>query len=122
MLRQQIKKPVVSVSASVSVNSGESITVTASATDADNDPLSFSWNVDSALVVSGQNSASLVITAPTVTADTQYVATVAVSDGKATVNRDVVVNVIAPTSGGETQHRVLMLSLISALKRAHQQV
>jgi chitinase len=36
-----------------------------------------------------------------VTADTQYVATVAVSDGKATVNRDVVVNVIAPTSGGE---------------------
>ena len=95
------KKPVVSVSSSVSVNSGESITVTASATDADNDPLSFSWNADSALVVSGQNSASLVITAPTVTADTQYVATVAVSDGQATVNRDVVVNVIAPTSGGE---------------------
>ncbi len=95
------KKPVVSASSSVSINSGESITVTASATDADNDPLSFSWNADSALVVSGQNSASLVITAPTVTADTQYVATVAVSDGQATVNRDVVVNVIAPTSGGE---------------------
>ena len=93
------KKPVVSVSSSVSVNSGESITVTASATDADNDSLSFSWSADSALVVSGQNTSSLVITAPTVTADTQYVATVAVSDGQATVNRDVV-NVIAPTSGG----------------------
>ena len=94
------KKPVLSVSSTVSVNAGESVTVAASATDADNDPLSFSWAADSALAVSGQNSASLVITAPAVTVDTQYVVTVSVSDGEATVSRDVTVNVIAPTTGG----------------------
>jgi len=90
---------VLSVSSTVSVNAGESVSVSASATDADNDPLSFSWTADSALTVSGENSNTLVITAPSVTADTQYTVAVSVSDGEASVSRNVTVNVIAPTTG-----------------------
>ena len=93
------RAPVLSVSSTVSVNAGESVSVTASATDADNDPLSFSWAADSALTVSGENSNTLVITAPSVTADKQYTVAVSVSDGEASVSRNVTVNVVAPTTG-----------------------
>ena len=83
------KAPVVSVSGSVTVNAGETVSISASATDADNDPLSFSWTADNALTVSGANTNTLAITAPSVTVDTRYIATVTVTDGKASVSRNV---------------------------------
>ncbi|WP_022943490.1 glycosyl hydrolase family 18 protein [Pseudoalteromonas ruthenica] len=96
------QRPVLSVDSSVTVQSGGSVSVTASATDGDNDPLSFSWQADSALSVSGANSATLVINAPQVSQDTQYSATVSVSDGKDTVSKVVSVNVVADGSGSNT--------------------
>lgn len=93
------KKPVLSVSSSVTVNAGESVSVSASATDADNDPLTFSWTASPELAVSGSATNTVVITAPNVTQDSQFTATVSVTDGKATVSQSVVVNVIAPTTG-----------------------
>lgn len=96
------KKPVLSVSSTVTVNAGESVSVSASATDADNDPLTFSWTASSELTVSGSATNTLAITAPDVTQDSQFTATVSVTDGKATVSQSVVVNVIAPTTGDNT--------------------
>jgi len=95
------KKPVLSVSSEITVNAGESVSVSASATDADNDPLSFSWVANSELTVAGENTDTLVITAPNVTVDSQYVVTVSVSDGQATVSKEVEVTVIAATTGGD---------------------
>ncbi|WP_257326758.1 glycosyl hydrolase family 18 protein [Pseudoalteromonas rhizosphaerae] len=96
------KKPVLSVSSTVTVNAGESVSVSASATDADNDPLTFSWTASSELTVSGSATNTLAITAPDVTQDSQFTATVSVTDGKATVSQSVVVNVIAPTTVDNT--------------------
>ena len=78
-----------SVSSTVTVNAGESVSVVASATDADNDALTYSWTADAALSVTGENSNTLVIAAPSVTSDAQYLATVSVTDGKAVVSRNV---------------------------------
>ncbi|CAM4260010.1 glycosyl hydrolase family 18 protein [Pseudoalteromonas ostreae] len=96
------KKPVLSVSSTVAINAGESVSVSASATDADNDPLTFSWTASPELTVSGSATNTLAITAPNVTQDSQFTATVSVTDGKATVSQNVVVNVIAPTTGDNT--------------------
>lgn len=96
------KKPVLSVSSTVTVNAGESVSVSASATDADNDPLTFSWTASPELTVSGSATSTLAITAPNVTQDSQFTATVSVTDGKATVSQSVLVNVIAPTTGDNT--------------------
>ncbi|MBB1417607.1 chitinase [Pseudoalteromonas sp. SG44-1] len=96
------KKPVLSVSSTLTVNAGESVSVSASATDADNDPLTFSWTASPELTVSGSATSTLAITAPNVTQDSQFTATVSVTDGKATVSQSVLVNVIAPTTGDNT--------------------
>lgn len=95
------QKPVLSVQSSVTVNAGESVSVSATATDADNDALTFSWTAAAELTVSGGATNTLAITAPAVTQDSQFTATVSVTDGKATVSKNVVVNVIAPNSGGD---------------------
>ncbi|KPH95671.1 chitinase [Pseudoalteromonas porphyrae] len=95
------KKPVLSVTNAVTVNAGESVSVSATATDADNDTLTYSWVASAELTVTGTSTSTLAITAPNVTQDSQFTATVSVSDGKATVSKDVVVNVIAPVTGGD---------------------
>ena len=93
------KKPVINLASSFSVNSGEMITIAATATDADNDALTYSWTVDSALTATATDTANVVITAPTVTQSTDYTVTVSVSDGKATVNKSATLTVVAPSTG-----------------------
>lgn len=95
-------KPVVSISANQSVNGGDSVVVSATATDSDNDSLTYTWTIPAA--ISQANGAidltnpTLNFTAPNAIQDTNYVLTVAVSDGKATVNKQTTVTVIAPVN------------------------
>ena len=93
------KKPVISLASSFSVNSGEMITIAATATDADNDVLTYSWAVDSALTTGATNTTSVDITASTVTQNTNYVLTLTVSDGKASVSKSTTLTVVAPSTG-----------------------
>lgn len=88
-------KPVVSLPALVSVKTGEQVTVSASASDRDNDPLTYSWTVPAGLTVTGNDSADLVVTAPSVSVDTDYVVTVTVSDGQEAVSKSATVRVLA---------------------------
>ncbi len=93
------KKPVISLANSFSVDSAQMITISASATDADNDALTYSWAVDSALTTGVTNAASVDITASTVTQSTNYVLTLTVSDGKASVSKSTTLTVVAPSTG-----------------------
>ncbi|MEO2279606.1 glycosyl hydrolase family 18 protein [Pseudoalteromonas pernae] len=101
------KLPVVSVASSVTVQSGESVNVTATATDADNDPLTFNWQGDSALSLVNANSATVTVSAPSVTQDTSYSLRVAVSDGKDSVTKVLTVNVKADVVVGENNAPVV---------------
>ncbi len=92
-------KPVVTLPANLSVNAGSVLSISATATDADNDVLSYDWTIDNAFSVTGNGTPAVEVTAPNVTQDTTYVFTLAVSDGKASVNKSVSVSVIAPTTG-----------------------
>ncbi|WP_185976740.1 glycosyl hydrolase family 18 protein [Catenovulum sediminis] len=93
------KKPVVSVPSLVTVDSGASTEISATASDADNDPLTFLWDADSALTVADINTATLMVTAPEVTQDTDFTAVLSVADGQATVSKSVTVRVLAVSSG-----------------------
>jgi chitinase len=93
------KKPVISLANSFSVNSGEIITVAATATDADNDALTYSWTIDNALSAGVTNAATVDITASTVSQNTNYVLTLTVSDGKASVSKSTTLTVVAPITG-----------------------
>ncbi|MCP4791553.1 MAG: chitinase, partial [Gammaproteobacteria bacterium] len=93
------KKPVISLANSFSVDAGQTLTIAATATDADNDPLTYSWSVDSALNATGTNSASLQVTGTNVTQNTNYQLTLTVSDGKASVSKSTTLTVIAPNTG-----------------------
>lgn len=88
-------KPVVSVPGVTSVKSGESVALTATASDRDNDPLTYSWTGDAALTLSGVNTDTVSIAAPTVTQDTDYTVTVAVSDGTDTVTKSAIIRVVS---------------------------
>ena len=93
------KKPVISLANSFSVLAGESLTIAASATDADNDPLTYSWAIDSALNATGTDSASVEVTGTNVTQNTNYQLTLTVSDGKASVSKSTTLTVVAPNTG-----------------------
>ncbi|PKI16421.1 glycosyl hydrolase family 18 protein [Colwellia sp. 12G3] len=93
------KKPVINLANSFSVNSGEIITIAAIATDADNDSLTYSWTMDSALTATATNTANVVITANTVTKTSNYAVTLSVSDGKSTVSKSTTLTVVAPSTG-----------------------
>ena len=88
-------KPVVSVQSLYTIKSGESVTINATASDRDNDPLSYLWSYDNALTVSGETTDSLQVTAPAVDVDTDYVVSIAVSDGIDTVSKSVTVRVLS---------------------------
>ena len=93
------KKPVVTLANSFSVNAGEMITISTAATDADNDVLTYSWAVDSALTATATDTANVVITAGNVTTTATYPITVTVSDGKTSVSKPTTLTVVAPTTG-----------------------
>ena len=93
------KKPVISLASNFSVDSAQMINISATATDADNDALTYSWTVDSALTTGSTNAAAIDITATTVTQNTNYVLTLTVSDGKASVSKSTTLTVVAPSTG-----------------------
>lgn len=92
-------KPVISLANNFSVDSAQMITIVASATDADNDALTYSWAVDSALTTEATNTANLAVTASTVTQNTHYVLTLTVSDGNDSVSKSTILTVVAPSTG-----------------------
>jgi len=92
-------KPVITLASSFSVNSAEVITISATATDADNDALTYSWTMDNALTATATNTADVVITANSVTQNTNYMVTVTVSDGKSSVSKSTTLTVVAPSTG-----------------------
>ena len=73
--------PVVSVPASASVESGKQVTIQATASDPNGDTLSYQWSLPAGLTATGQDSATLVVTGPSVTSDTAYDLTLVVTDG-----------------------------------------
>ncbi|MGY4106991.1 PKD domain-containing protein [Aeromonas encheleia] len=93
--------PVVTVSAPASVQAGKQTSITASATDPNGDALSYQWTVPAGLSASGQNSATLVVTAPSVTANTDYDLTVTVTDGALDAEGQTLLTVTPASGGGE---------------------
>lgn len=87
--------PTVQVPANVTVNEGQATTITAQASDIDNDVLTYLWTASAELSPTGTNTNALTIQAPQVNQDTDFVVSLAVSDGKATVNRSTTVTVKA---------------------------
>ena len=88
-------KPVVQLTSTYTVNAGDSLIIAATATDSENDPLSYSWAVDTVLSATGSNTDTVTIIAPNVSQDTEYELTISVSDTKATVNKTTIVTVLA---------------------------
>lgn len=95
------RAPEVTLDAAFSAESGASVSLAASATDPDGDALTYQWTVPAGLSVSGQNSATLVVTAPAVTAETQYSLSLLVSDGALDTTAATVLTVKPKSGGGD---------------------
>lgn len=94
--------PVAAVSAPAEVNAGDVVVVDASgSTDADNDILSFTWNVPAELNATVQG-ASVSFVAGEYTQDTLFNFSVTVSDGSETSVASTSVKVLKKTTGGST--------------------
>ncbi|WP_340679102.1 glycosyl hydrolase family 18 protein [Paraglaciecola sp.] len=87
-------KPVVQLTSSYTMNIGDLLVIQATATDRDNDPLTYSWSVDSDLSPMGRTTDALTIIGPTVTQNTDYVLTISVFDGTDTVVKSTTVTVL----------------------------
>ena len=73
--------PVAEAGPDLPVVEGGSITLQGSGSDDDNDPLTYSWSQDFRLSFDNSSSATPEVTASSVTADTQIILTLTVSDG-----------------------------------------
>ena len=93
--------PVVTVQDKVSVQAGKQLSISASATDPNGDSLSYQWTVPAGLSASGQNSKTLVVTAPSVTANTDYELIVTVTDGALDSQGQTRLTVTPVSGGGE---------------------
>ena len=94
--------PTLTLPATLTVDEGKTLVVTADAKDAESDPLTYSWNT-AGLAANATNAASITLTAPSVSADSNYTVSVTVSDGKLSVTKSVVVTVKdVPSTGGNT--------------------
>ncbi|MEC6907104.1 glycosyl hydrolase family 18 protein [Photobacterium piscicola] len=85
--------PELTVPATVDVKSGQSVVITVTATDADGDTLTYSASTGQVAVT--ETGAKITVTAPTVTTDTTVNVVITVSDGEASTQQTVVVNVAA---------------------------
>ena len=92
--------PVVSVPASASVESGKQVTIQATASDPNGDTLSYQWSLPAGLTATGQDSATLVVTGPSVTSDTVYDLTLMVTDGALDASAGTRLTVTPLSSGG----------------------
>ncbi|MFC3031599.1 glycosyl hydrolase family 18 protein [Pseudoalteromonas fenneropenaei] len=115
------RPPVVDVAAAVTVNSEAQVQVAASASDQDGDTLTYLWSGDSALQLANTSAATVTVTAPAVTQNSQYTLQVAVSDGKVTTTKNVVVTVKAP-AGPNTAPVVDAIANVTMAEGASQAV
>lgn len=92
-------KPVVQLTSAYTLNIGDSLAIQATATDSDNDPLTYSWAVDNNLSPINITTDTVSITAPAVSENTDYLLTISVSDGIATVKKSTRVTVLAEGTG-----------------------
>ena len=92
--------PVVSVPATASVEAGKQVTIKATASDPNGDPLTYQWSVPAGITATGQNSATLVVTGPSVTSDTGYDLSLTVSDGGLDASAATRLTVKPASSGG----------------------
>ncbi|MCF5883515.1 glycoside hydrolase [Aeromonas veronii] len=92
--------PVVSLPATASVEAGKQVTIKATASDPNGDPLTYQWSVPAGITATGQNSATLVVTGPSVTSDTGYDLSVTVSDGGLDASAATRLTVKPASSGG----------------------
>ncbi|MCS3459800.1 glycosyl hydrolase family 18 protein [Aeromonas sp. BIGb0445] len=93
--------PTVTLPATASVESGKQVSIQAQASDPNGDTLSYQWTVPAGLAVTGQNSATLVVTGPAVDAATGYDLSVTVTDGALDAQASTRLTVKPVSGGGE---------------------
>nr|AAF00578.1 chitinase [Aeromonas hydrophila] len=92
--------PVVTVPATASVESGKQVTIKATASDPNGDALTYQWSLPAGLTATGQNSATLVVTGPSVTSDTAYDLSLVVTDGSLDASAGTRLTVKPASTGG----------------------
>jgi chitinase len=93
--------PVVAPINNVTIEETMQTSIAISASDADNDPLTYTWQVPGGLTLSG-TGANIMLTAGDVTEDTSYTVSVDVSDGTAITTQSFTVTVTNKTTDGTT--------------------
>jgi len=91
--------PVVDEISDVTVEENAQVSIAVSATDAENDALTYAWQVPTGLTLSGTGT-NVTLTADEVAADTNYTVSVSVSDGSATTTQSFTVTVTNKADGG----------------------
>jgi len=87
--------PNVSLNDNFTVDAGESIQIAAQASDPDGDSLTYVWTVPQELNASDKDTDTVTVQAPNITQDTDFILTLKVSDGTATVTRSTTLTVKA---------------------------
>ncbi len=114
------KPPVIFVMPTVYVEEGEDFTLTASGHDADNDVLTYEWDIASGLILlTSGNQSSVSLTAPEVASDTLFDFFVSVSDGKSETESYGKVVVRSKNKGNSDQAHLSVTSDIEMVKDEH---
>ncbi|MGL5359602.1 MAG: PKD domain-containing protein, partial [Shewanella sp.] len=92
--------PEITVPATVTVEEGQQVSITAYARDPNGDALTYQWHLPAGLSATGQQTATLVVTAPEVEADSEFDLSITVSDGALDSQGSVKLRVTAIQEGG----------------------